>query len=125
MTTASTKLPAVKALPLTRGQAFKAASMVGFELTGSELELLDEIAGLLDEINELSASVSRDGLTVTGSTGQVRVHPALGELRQHRLALGRLLAQLGLPDEEGDTVPTFISSRARAAAQKRWAGNRG
>ena len=53
--------------------------------------LLRECCRLLDECESLRASVDEDGTTVKGSAGQVRVHPALGELRQHRLALGRLL----------------------------------
>ncbi|MCU1617254.1 MAG: hypothetical protein JWO98_4794 [Frankiales bacterium] len=47
--------------------------------------------------------------TSTKTTGQPRVHPAVGELRQHRLALGRLLSQLALPDE---ALPTPLQARA-------------
>jgi len=51
-------------------------------------------------------SVDQEGTTVLGSTGQVRVHPAFGELRQYRLALGRLLAQLNLPDVDETSLRT-------------------
>jgi hypothetical protein len=45
-------------------------------------------------------SVNDQGTTVLVSAGQVRVHPALGERRQQRLALGRLLARLDLRRRE-------------------------
>jgi hypothetical protein len=103
-----------------RGQSFLDAITGGFALSGAELELLAEVCRMLDEIDGLNAAVVRDGITVEGSTGQVRVHPALGEARQHRLALGRLLAQLCLPDEDGAALASPVSARARAAAQARW-----
>lgn len=106
----------------TRGRAFWRATTSGFELSGPEVELLAEVCRTLDEIDGLRASVARDGTTVPGSTGQPRVHPALAQLGQHRLALGRLLAQLGLPDEAGDAVPSPVQARARRAAAARWGG---
>jgi hypothetical protein len=74
----------------------------------------------LDECESLRTSVDQNGTTVKGSTGQVRVHPALGELRQHRLALGRLLAQLDLPDPEDAALRTPAQVRATKAAQTCW-----
>ena len=109
----------------SRGQAFYEAAVAGFELTGSELELLAEVCRLLDEIDLLQSAVGRDGVTAVGSTGQPRVHPGLGEVRQHRLALGRLLSQLALPDVEGEVLPSQVSARARKAAQQRWVTARG
>jgi len=44
----------------------------------------------------------------------------LGELRQHRLALGRLLAQMALPDVDDTTLKTPTQARASKAAQTRW-----
>jgi hypothetical protein len=88
------------------------------------LELLRECCRLLDECEALRVTVDTDGLTVSGSTGQPRVHPALGELRQHRLALGKLLAQLSLPDDAGESLPSPVQARARRAAESRW-GRRG
>lgn len=77
----------------------------------------------MDECEALRQSVADDGTTVAGSNGQTRVHPAIGELRQHRLALGRLLSQLALPDEDESTLPTPLQARGRQAAGKRWAGH--
>lgn len=98
--------------------------MTAFELSEVETELLKESCRLLDECESLRNSVDRDGVTVCGSTGQSRVHPALGELRQHRLALGKLLAQLALPDVEDEHLLSPSQARGRKAAQTRWAKSR-
>lgn len=116
--------PAVPADLAARGKAFWRSAVGTYELSEVELELLRECCRLLDECEALRASVEAEGTTVKGSTGQPRVHPALGELRQHRLALGKLLAQLDLPDEDGETLSTPTQARARRAAQARW-GARG
>jgi len=106
-----------------RGRAFWRRTLDVFELSEVEMELLRECCRLLDECESLRVSVERDGTTVKGSTGQPRVHPALGELRQHRLALGRLLAQLSLPDEDDKALATPVQARARKAARTRWAAH--
>lgn len=107
-----------------RGRRFWSATVKTYTLTDSELSLLLEACRLMDECEDLRDAITSDGLTVAGSTGQPRVHPAVGELRQHRLALGRLLSQLALPDEEDEALPTPLQARGRAAASKRWAGHR-
>lgn len=117
------KRPAPRDLA-ARGRAFWRTTVATFDLSEVELELLRECCRLLDECEQLRTTVDEDGTTVKGSTGQPRVHPALGELRQHRLALGKLLAQLDLPDEAGESLPSPTSARARRAAQSRW-GTRG
>ena len=104
-----------------RGRKFWRTTMAGFELSDVETELLVECARLLDECESLRNAVDKEGVTVAGSTGQPRVHPALGELRQHRLALGRLLAQLALPDVEDEKLLSPAQSRGRKASQTRWA----
>lgn len=121
MAAVRTRTTPIKAAQLSRGEAFKQATVDANEMTLSELELLGEVAALLDEIDALAVAIGRDGVTVEGSQGQTRVHPALGEVRQHRLALGRLLAQLAVPDIEGESLSSSVSARARTAAQKRWA----
>ena len=104
----------------TRGRGFWRRTLATFDLSEVELELLRECCRLLDECESLRTSVDQEGTTVLGSTGQVRVHPALGELRQHRLALGRLLAQLALPDVDESALRTPGQIRATRAAQARW-----
>ena len=104
-----------------RGRAFWRHTVEMFELSEVETELLRECCRMLDECEDLRAAVDKDGTTVAGSTGQPRVHPALGELRQHRMALGRLLAQMALPDVDDSSLLTPVQARARKAAQSRWA----
>ena len=67
----------------------------------------------------------REGVTVEGSAGQRRAHPALIELRQEEITLGRLLSQLALPDETGEALPSLTEARARRAAETRWRAHRG
>ena len=107
-----------------RGHRFWKAVTAGYELNVDELELLTEVARCLDDCEDLAATVERDGLTVAGSSGQTRVHPAVGELRATRALVGKLLAQLGLPGPDGETLDSPVRARARAAARKRWAGER-
>ncbi|MDP9459458.1 MAG: hypothetical protein M3Q22_04120 [Actinomycetota bacterium] len=106
-----------------RGRRFWTSTVDVYELTDSERALLLEVCRLMDECEALRQAVADDGTTVPGSNGQPRVHPAVGELRAHRLALGRLLSQLSLPDEDEDTLPTPVQARGRQAASKRWAGH--
>ena len=72
------------------------------------------------DLDALTAAIKSDGVTVKGSTGQTRTHPAINEVRQHRLALGRLLGQLALPDLDGRAIPKPSSLRAAHAARSRW-----
>jgi len=104
-----------------RGRAFWRKIMAVFDLSEAESQLLHEACRLLDETDLLRAAIETDGATVPGSQGQVRLHPAFGELRQQRVALGRILAQIKLPDDEGEVMPSPTSARASKAAQARWA----
>lgn len=103
-----------------RGRQFWTKTVKTFTLSDAELELLVEVCRALDQCEALQSAITVDGITVTGSKGQSRVHPAVAELRQVRLAVGRLIAQLALPDDEGDSVPSPTTLRARNAAGARW-----
>ena len=107
-----------------RAASFWAKSAADFELTDGEAELLAEAAYLLTEIDGLRNALARDGLTVAGASGQPRVHPAVNEVRQHRMALMRLLKALDLPAED-EHPESQTSKDARAAANARWAMERG
>lgn len=62
---------------------------------------------------------------VPGSAGQMVPHPAVGEARQQRITLSRLLGQFDLPDEHGaPVIATPRQASARKAAATRWAGSR-
>ncbi len=124
MTAETRKTPRAPSDLDARGRTFWRTTVAAFDLSDVELELLRECCRLLDECESLRTSVDAEGTTVKGSAGQPRVHPALGELRQHRLALGKLLAQLALPDDVGEQLPSPVQARARRAAETRW-GRRG
>jgi len=94
-------------------------------LDAPELELLTEICRALDDVEDLHRAVAAEGRTVAGSRGQPRAHPALGELRATRLMLGRLLAQLQLPADDGASLPSPVQARGRHAARARWGVDRG
>ncbi len=108
----------------TRGRSFWRQTVAVFELSDVELELLREACRTLDECDQLAAAVKRDGITVMGSAGQPRAHPALAEVRQARAALGRLLSQLELPDADGSSLPSVQTAKARRAADARWRPHR-
>jgi hypothetical protein len=87
-----------------------------------EHELLVQAATTADQIAACDLAVAREGVTVEGSRGQTRIHPAVQEARQLRLVLLRLLGALDLPadEEEQDATATLRSRQARAAARARW-----
>lgn len=73
-----------------------------------------------DMVARLEALLT-DSLTVTGAAGQSRLSPAVTELRQHRLALSKLLIDLALPAETvADLAKSPASGRASKAATVRW-----
>ena len=123
-----TEKPALSAMqsPLhgftkSRGQLFhKLVTDLYEDLSKTELELLEVIVRTLDEIDVLQARLDADGMIVSGSTGQPRVHPAVSALLQLRSLAARLLAQLQLPDELGNTIATPRQTSAKMASKARW-----
>lgn len=86
-----------------RGAAFWRHITSEFDPSAPELELLLEVCRTIDVVEALAGS---DDLR------------SLAELRQQRLVLGRLLAQLQIPGDQAIESPTTI--QARKAAQARW-----
>lgn len=70
--------------------------LTDFDLTEPETAVLREACRTADSIDGLQALLDRDGLMSESSQGP-RVHPALVELRQQRIALARLFAALRIP----------------------------
>lgn len=97
----------------TRGQAFQAEVLDSFELGPHEVELLAEVAVMLDRLDLLEAAVVADGVMLNG-----RVHPAAVESRQVSNTLRQHLHALGLPDVDGESVR---SRQAGRAGRARWA----
>jgi hypothetical protein len=102
----------------SRAAGFWARTVDNYDLTDGELELLAECVVTMSEIDALREALAADGVTVAGSRGQRRVHPAVGEVRQHRMALARLLKAIALPAE--DESESWATKNARAAALARW-----
>jgi len=70
-----------------------------YELEEHEMALLREAVRTVDALDGLAALVAAEGLTVEGQRGP-KVHPAMAEIRQLRIALARLVAALRLPAGE-------------------------
>lgn len=83
-----------------------------YELRPDELIVLGAAARTADEIAEMEAMKAKMTALVPGSMGQLRANPFFAELRGHRLALGRLLAQLAI----NDAADAASAGRARSAA---------
>ena len=93
-----------------------------WNLDERELALLEEAAKTADELGELGEALDRDGMTVTGSRGQPVLHPAVGEIRQMRTLLLRLLGSIELSDPiEAVQAATPEQAKKRRAASARWA----
>lgn len=98
----------------TPGRKLWDSTLEQYEFSDTELALLEEACRLRDHISLLDDVVKADGVMSTSSQG-VRVHPALVEARQSRLALARLLATLSIPPLEDD-LPN--ASRARGVYRR-------
>lgn len=93
------------------------------EFTAREMAVLTAACRQLDTIVALERAVKRDGLMVTGSTGQRRLHPAVSEARQARLTFSRLIGELQMPDVD-ERPMTSAQKRAQRAADSRWSTRR-
>jgi hypoxanthine-guanine phosphoribosyltransferase len=94
-----------------------------YDLRPDELMILEAACFEVDLIDRLQEELDSGAMTVTGYSGQDTANPMITEVRQHRMALKSLLAQLKLPVEEvpkaGETAEE-ISAKARKAANARW-----
>lgn len=101
-------------------RAIHAAMPAAFELDERELAILRLACGQADDVAALERALKDGGVVVAGSQGQSRLNAVVGELRQARIAVSRLLGEIELPaaDEEPRSAG---SRRAQRAAQVRWA----
>lgn len=90
-----------------------------YDFDEHELALLEVVAHQADDVGRLEALIAKQGVVVAGSNGQPRLSAAVAEVRQGRLALGKLLGLLALPDEV-DKPMTASSRAAKHAADVRW-----
>src|SRR5512133_1598078 len=105
----------------TAGKRLWAAVIESFVLNPGELSMLEQACRTADELDRLERAVrALPELTTTGSTGQLKPHPLLAEVRAHRLLLERLTTALNLPDEDQDVGLRGSSRHAQRAACGRW-----
>ena len=103
------------------GKRLWAAVAESFVLNPGELAMLEQACRTADELDRLERAVrALPDLVTTGSTGQLKPHPLLEDVRRHRLLLERLTSALNLPDDTEEVGLRAGSRHARKAAQGRW-----
>ena len=95
-----------------RGRAIWRAVQGTYTLNPAEEATLAALARTLDEIADLEAAMAGQPMTVTGSQGQPRPHPLLGEIRAHRALADKLQVSLALP------APGELTGRRRSGQHK-------
>lgn len=103
------------------GRKLWKAVVNSFELRPDELVTLEAACHMADELADMQAALVGASVLVTGSAGQETVNGLFRETRSHRLALGRLLAQLGLAEADSD-AGLKRSNAGRRLARQRWSG---
>lgn len=108
------------------GAALWTRVLLDVDLRADEEVVLLEACRTKDELEKFAQKLATSSPTVTGSKGQVRPHPLIAEVRQHRLAFARLLATIGISEAEAETGDSAAtrSHAGRQLARQRW-GRRG
>ena len=83
------------------------------EPDAKEVELLSIAEALQDRIVELEDLISSEGMSSTSKSGVVHLNPAVGEARQTRAALARVIAGIQMQEDAKDPVK-------QRAANSRW-----
>ena len=107
------------------GMALWGRLMDSYEFEVWELVVVELACKQRDVLALLEDAIRKDGIVSEGSQGQPRLSQLVGEARQTRLALSRLLGGLKMPTDSatGDRALTDSGRRAQRAAQARWAGH--
>lgn len=101
-----------------------------YDLRPDELATLEDACRITDMIDALDRAWADDGqpMTAKGSTGQLIIHPLIGEIRTQRMARNALWRQLKLPDLDepaGEGEQPGTPNQHRSAANSRWAAAHG
>lgn len=99
------------------GKKLWESSTAEFELAQHELAPLEEACRTRDYIRDLDKAVRADGIMIPSSQGS-RLHPAISEARQQRLALARMLVTLQIPALDEDSLPAAGRVRAPHGARR-------
>lgn len=99
----------------TEGQAFREAFLAEYHSDRAvDAQTLEMACQLLDEVEQMSSQVARDGYMITGSQDQPVVNPLIRELRAHRKAFVDIAKTL---------APDAPRLAGQALARKRWDKN--
>ena len=82
-----------------------------YDLRHDEARVLEAACRTADDLDRLQAALASQPVMVPGSTGQERANPLFTEIRGHRTLLAKLVAQLGLPDDD-DALVTAKQARS-------------
>jgi hypothetical protein len=93
------------------GKRLWASILREYELEEHELVLLREMVRTVDQLDALQAITEREGLLVAGQGLGRKVHPAVVEARQLRIALARLAAALRLPAGDEESKDAKVGTR--------------
>ena len=92
-----------------------------YVLTAAEVEMLGQACRTADELDRLEKAVRElTELTTTGSTGQLKPHPLLAEVRADRTLLERLTTALCLPNEDQEVGLRPGQKHGQRAIRARW-----
>jgi hypothetical protein len=91
-----------------------------WKLNARDFATLESAARAADRLVALEAVVARDGLTTVGSTGQRRLHPAVGEIRLQRQLLAGLLAKVAIEPPPERTGRLSARSGISCVTVRRW-----
>ena len=83
------------------GAKFWRETLEAYDLEPHEYLLLTQVVGTIDAIEALAEVARVEGAVVDSPQG-TKASPALVELRQQRVTLGRLLAMLRLPSTDAE-----------------------
>jgi hypothetical protein len=95
-------------------RALRSSLPESFEWTERDIAVLELAERQAGDIDRLEADIEANGVRVEGRGARV-LNQALAEVRQGRVALGRLLGLVEIPGE-----PSTSSQHGRKAAQARW-----
>jgi hypothetical protein len=92
-----------------------------YVLTAAEVEILGQACRTADELDRLERAVrALSDLVTTDSTGQLKPHSLLAEVRANRQLLERLTTALNLPEEDQEHGMHPGQKHAQPAARGRW-----
>lgn len=101
------------------GRALWGRLVSAYDFDARELAVVEAAARQADDVRALEDVLAADGPMTVGAQGQPRLSQVVGEVRQSRLALARLLGELALPD--GDERPmTAKQLQMQRTARVRW-----